>query len=233
MDGPDRPDRGDPALRHFEAKIRLLERSGGHWIDHGTVLPDEPQPYEREWAGSALLDGTDVYLFFTAAGVADRPGGYQQRLYEAKATLGADGFPADWSQPRPCLASDHPAYQLANAHEGRAGEIKAFRDPAFFRDPADGSDYLIFTASLADAKPQFNGAVGIAKRHAGGWDLLPPLLQADGVNNELERAHAVSVTEAITCSAPHSAPPSHRACGMPRTACTGWSRTACSGNIGP
>ena len=185
------PDRGDPALRHFEAKIRLIERSGGYWIDRGAVLPDEPQPYEREWAGSALLDGTDVHLFFTAAGVADRPGGYQQRLYEAKATLGADGFPAGWSQPRPCLASDHSAYQLADAHEGRAGEIKAFRDPAFFRDPADGSEYLIFTASLADAKSQFNGAVGIAKRQAGGWDLLPPLLQADGVNNELERAHTV------------------------------------------
>jgi len=40
------PDRGDPALRHFEAKIHWLERVGeGDWIDHGPVLPDMPVPY--------------------------------------------------------------------------------------------------------------------------------------------------------------------------------------------
>ena len=49
------PDRGDPALRHFEAKIRLLERDGHAWLDLGPVLPDFTVPYEREWAGSALV----------------------------------------------------------------------------------------------------------------------------------------------------------------------------------
>ena len=185
------PDRGDPALRHFEAKIRLIERAGGQWIDRGDVLPGGPQPYEREWAGSAVLDDSGVRLFFTAAGVADRPGGYQQELYESRAQLGADGLPTGWSVPAPCLSASHPDYQLANAHEGRAGEIKAFRDPAYFQDPADGAQYLIFTASLANAQSDFNGAAGIAKREQGGWRLLPPLLQADGVNNELERAHVV------------------------------------------
>ena len=82
-------------------------------------------------------------------------------------------------------------YQPADAHEGEAGRIKAFRDPARFRDPADGAEYLIFTASLAGAASEYNGAVGIARKGADGWDLLPPLVHADGVNNELERAHAV------------------------------------------
>lgn len=185
------PDRGDPALRHFEAKIHLLERTGGHWQDLGPVLPDRPVPYEREWAGSAVSDGTHIALHYTAAGSAARPGGYQQQLYQARAAIGADGLPCGWSTPRPSITGHHPAYMLADAHAGEAGKIKAFRDPAWFRDPADGTDYLIFTASLAGATSDHNGAVGIARKAGDGWQLLPPLIIADGVNNELERAHVV------------------------------------------
>lgn len=185
------PDRRDPGLRHFEAKIRLLERSGTAWIDLGPVLPDQPVPYEREWAGSAFTDGTAVTLHFTAAGTAARPGGYQQELFEAHSMIGPDGLPTGWSAPRRSIAAPSPHYQLADAHEGEAGKIKAFRDPARFRDPADGAEYLIFTASLAGSGSEYNGAVGIARKRADGWDLLPPLVHADGVNNELERAHAV------------------------------------------
>jgi len=79
----------------------------------------------------------------------------------------------------------------ADAHEGAPGTIKAFRDPAFFRDPADGTAYLAFTASLAGSQSAFNGAFGLARKAAGGWELLPPALHAEGVNNELERAHLV------------------------------------------
>lgn len=185
------PDRGDPGLRHFEAKIRLLERRGAQWHDRGPVLPDQVVPYEREWAGSALFDGTRLTLFFTAAGTAQRPGGYQQHLFEASALIGADGLPCSWTAPRPSIARLHPAYMPADAHTGEAGKIKAFRDPAYFRDPDDGAEYLIFTASLAGAQTEFNGAVGIARKEADGWQLLPPLIHADGVNNELERAHVV------------------------------------------
>ncbi len=185
------PDRGDPALRHFEAKIHLIERRDGRWQDLGPALPDQHVPYEREWAGSAVSDGAHVTLYFTGAGTASRAGGYQQRLYESSAAIGADGLPTGWSAPRPSISGWHPAYMPADAHEGEAGRIKAFRDPAWFRDPADGTEYLIFTASLADATSDHNGAVGIARRCADGWQLLPPLVTADGVNNELERAHIV------------------------------------------
>lgn len=185
------PERGDPGLRHFEAKIRLLAREGAGWRDLGPALPDGAVPYEREWAGSAVFDGSRVTLYFTAAGSAERPGGYQQQLFEASAGIGGDGLPEGWSAPRPSLTRWLPDYMLADAHEGEAGKIKAFRDPAYFRDPADGAEYLIFTASLAGAQSEYNGMVGIARRHADGWHLLPPLVQADGVNNELERAHVV------------------------------------------
>lgn len=185
------PQRGDPALRHFEAKIHWLERRSGEWADCGPVLPDFPVPYEREWAGSALLADGTVTLFFTAAGTAARPGGYQQSLWASSAPLGADGWPQGWSAPAPLIARASPLYQPADAHEGAPGTIKALRDPAYFRDPADAGEYLAFTASLGGSVSAFNGAFGLAKKQAGEWQLLPPLIAADGVNNELERAHLV------------------------------------------
>ncbi len=185
------PDRGDPALRHFEAKIHWIERRAGDWHDLGPVLPDLAVPYEREWAGSAVLKDAQITLFFTAAGTCDRPGGYQQSPWQTSAALGADGWPAGWGVPAPLIAQPSPLYMAADAHDGAPGTIKAFRDPAYFCDPADGTEYLAFTASLGGSTSAFNGAFGIARMQAGEWQLLPPLIAANGVNNELERAHLV------------------------------------------
>ena len=186
------PDRGDPALRHFEAKIRWLERIDGRWHDRGPALPDFDTDYEREWAGTALLKDGRLTLHFTGAGTDARPGGYQQRLFETSAMVDADGTIGEWSVPQPSLDAITPDYMAADQHEGEAGKIKAFRDPAYFRDPADGAEYLAFTASLAGSQSAFNGAFGLAKRVDGAWQLVPPAIHADGVNNELERAHLVS-----------------------------------------
>jgi levansucrase len=187
------PDRSDPGLRHFEARIRLLHLQGEQWRDLGWALPGTDYAFEREWAGTALLKGQTVSLFFTAAGRADCPGGYQQRLFEAHGTLQPDGHIADWSELRESVANSGAYYELADQQEGEPGKITAFRDPAYFCDPADGQEYLLFTASLAGSKSEYNGAVGIARRSGkDGWELLPPLLHADSVNNELERAHMVA-----------------------------------------
>jgi levansucrase len=185
------PDRGDPGLRHFEAKIHLLDRVGTGWLDLGPAMPDGAVPYEREWAGSALLDGNVLTLFFTAAGTAARSSGYQQELWQAQARIGADGLPQRWSAPAPLIEGYGLHYMPADAHEGAPGMIKAFRDPAYFRDPADGREYLAFTASLAGSDSAFNGAFGLALKRSDGWALLPPAIHAEGVNNELERAHLV------------------------------------------
>lgn len=185
------PDRGDPALRHFEAKIHWIERCGGEWFDRGPVLPDFAVPYEREWAGSALFREGVLTLFFTAAGTAARSGGYQQELWSAEARIGADGLPGEWSCPAPLVTGYGAHYMPADAHEGEPGAIKAFRDPAWFRDPADGAEYLAFTASLAGSPSAFNGAFGLARKEASGWVLTEPCIHAEAVNNELERAHLV------------------------------------------
>ena len=185
-------DRSDPLLRHFEARIRLLHLKNEKWRDLGWVLPESEYAFEREWSGSALLKNGKISLFFTGAGHANHPGGYQQRLFEAHGILQPDGHIFGWSAPRESVSNNGEFYEIADQQEGELGKITAFRDPAHFCDPADGQEYLLFTASLAGATSEYRGAVGVARRSGeDGWELLPALLHADGVNNELERAHLV------------------------------------------
>lgn len=73
---------------------------------------------------------------------------------------------------------------------GEVGTIKAFRDPFFFRD-AGGHDYLLFTASDPNISSAWNGVIGIARMGGNGWQLLPPLVRANDLNNELERPHVI------------------------------------------
>lgn len=187
------PDRGDPVLRHFEAKIRLLHLDASGWHDLGDMLPAGLGDFEREWSGSAVLEGDTVTLYFTAAGYADRPGGFQQRLAETMGTLQDDGRITGWSPVRESVTADGTMYLAADRHEGIPGTVKAFRDPAFFIDPADGARYLVFTATLAASDSAFNGAVGLARLDAAGqWALLPPIIHADTLNNELERAQIIA-----------------------------------------
>jgi len=187
------PDRSDPALRHFEAKIRLLHLDAAGWHDLGDLLPPGLGDHEREWSGSAVLEGDRVTLYFTAAGLAKRPGGYQQRLVETTGTLQSDGRITGWTPVREIFAADGAMYLVADRHDGAPGTVKAFRDPAFFIDPADGARYIVFTATLATSTAAFNGAIGLARQNAeGSWQLLPPIMHADTLNNELERAQIVA-----------------------------------------
>jgi levansucrase len=187
------PDRGDPILRHFEAKIRLLHLDAAGWHDLGDMMPAGLGDFEREWSGSALLEDDRVTLYFTAAGYADRPGGFQQRLAETSGTLQADGRITGWSPVRESVVADGTIYLAADRHEGAPGTVKAFRDPAFFIDPSDGARYLVFTATLAASDHAFNGTIGLARMdEAGTWQLLPPIIHADTLNNELERAQIIA-----------------------------------------
>lgn len=190
----------DPRERHDVARLRLvLWRSGG-WHDCGPVFPDGASLGSREWAGSAVYDHSQrsVTVFYTAAGRHGEPRTtFVQRIAQATARLAVDGpCPrlVEWSQHREVVRADGAMYVRAVEEQGEPGFIKAFRDPFFWRDRTTRHDYLLFTASLAAAKTDFNGAVGVAVRPSDGdrpWTLLPPLIHADGVNNELERPHVV------------------------------------------
>jgi levansucrase len=181
---------GDPEERHDHARIRLLGRTGDDWHDLGDVFPDGASLGSREWSGSAVRrpDGT-VSVFYTAAGHRGEPRRtFHQRVVEARPRLTTAGLARD-AEHRVLV---HPAdpYLPANEVDGGPGRIRAFRDPGWFRDPADGQEYLLVAASVP-WRDGFTGAVALARSEPTGWTLLPPLLTADGVNHELERPHVV------------------------------------------
>lgn len=183
----------DPGLRHNAAKIRLASLGVDGWKDHGDCLPDELSPGSREWAGSAVLhdDGTHVTLFFTAAGRRDDGHSFEQRLIAVRGVLTAEG-PGGWSSCSEVVRPDGHRYFVADEAEGTPGMIKAFRDPAWLRDPATGTGHLLFTASAGWSDAAFNGVIGLATlQNDGSWQLADPLVEAVGVNNELERPHVL------------------------------------------
>jgi len=192
------PIQPDPIDRHGLARISLLLQHGEDWVDCGHAFPDGFAPGSRDWSGSAIYDFCErrVTLFFTAAG--RRGEGkltVEQRLFQTSGTLDeVRGKPVilDWTAPREIVASDDEIYTLVNQAEGAPGKLKAWRDPGYFRDPADGRSYVVFAASLKTSVHEANGLVGMARavdEELSAWELLPPLLSADGLNNELERPH--------------------------------------------
>lgn len=195
----------DPDSRHAVARIRLMHRTDSSWRDLGPLLPDGLSPGSREWAGSAIISpGHDwITLYFTAAGQrGETELSFDQRLFETGAPLSiVDGTPVigNWSTPVESVVADDIVYTRDMAGGGAIGTIKAFRDPAWFRDPADGQDHLLFTASLAGSHSAWNGAIGIAHRHDDQWVLGAPLISADGVNNELERPHIIVHRDRYYC----------------------------------
>jgi levansucrase len=192
------PAQGDPGARHDIARLRLLACTPTGWEDLGLLFPNGASLGSREWAGSAVYhaDGDVLDVLYTAVGGHDAGAPrFHQRIVGASARVDcADERPrlVGWSAHREVLAADGAIYERTEAPGGEPGFIKAFRDPFPFRDPADGSHWLLFTASTAEATSTFNGAVGLARPSDDGtYRLEQPLLHADGVNNELERPHMV------------------------------------------
>lgn len=190
----------DPDERHGHARIHLLQHDGQGWQYLGPAMPDGFSPGSREWSGSAVLaaDGVNLTLYFTATGRRGEPLlSFEQRLFSASATLdGSDGtfrF-VDWRDLAEIVQPDPAHYMPSDAGTGAIGTIKAFRDPAYFRDPLNQKRYLFFAGSAATGDAAFNGVVGAAVAGADEgepWNILPPLIDASGLCNELERPHVI------------------------------------------
>jgi len=192
------PWRADPDERHHIARIRLFSERAGAWRDHGDLFPDGFTPGSREWSGSAILAecGRRVTVYFTATGErGSAVGSFRQRIFETTGQIGcADGgfICSGWSAPQECFVADGVHYLDYDGLSGVPGTIKGFRDPGYFRDPADGQAYLFFTGTDAHSHSPWNGVIGVAmqdRAQPSGWRLLPPVLSAVGTNNELERPH--------------------------------------------
>ncbi len=200
---------GDPDERHALARIRLVQHEGGHsgarerWIDRGNLLPDGFNRGSREWAGSTIVhaDGKRVTLYFTAAGRRGETAlTYEQRMFETSGMLSIeDGLAtvSGWSAPFEMLRADGDTYVQARQTFGGSGRIKGFRDPAYFRDPADSLEYLLFTGSAAQPPQDYDAVIGIAQHAtalpgAPAWQIRPPIISAAGLNRELERPHLIA-----------------------------------------
>ncbi|OYW44924.1 MAG: glycoside hydrolase 68 family protein [Sphingomonadales bacterium 32-68-7] len=190
----------DPDERHGHARIHLLSHDGRFWHHHGPAMPDGFSPGSREWSGSAVLapDRSHLVLYFTATGRrGETELRFEQRIFAASAAIEHETGSyrlAGWRDLREVVVRDGRYYMDSKAGDAGVGTIKAFRDPAFFRDPATGRDYLFFAGSAAGSRSAFNGVVGAAVAAPGDaatWQVLPPLISADGLNNELERPHVV------------------------------------------
>jgi levansucrase len=195
-----------PGKRHDVAEIRYYcSRDGRRWHDGGPVF--ESALGQRQWAGSALLDDGDVYLFYTAAGEDDAAElTYSQRIAGAaggavSATDDSFAIEGPWRH-EVLLEPDGERYETEAQSRGMA---YTFRDPWFYEDPATGESCLLFEGNVpvpegsetcgGDAAAQaFNGCVGVAVSPSGDpmdWTRRPPMLDAVCVNQELERPHVV------------------------------------------
>lgn len=196
-----------PGKRHDVAEIRYFYSRDGHtWRDGGAVF-DGAALGQRQWAGSALYDDGDLYVYYTAAGTDDAGElTYTQRLavgYGGEVTGGADSL--DIAGPWTHETLLEPDGEWYETEAQSRGMIYTFRDPWFFEDPATGRTHLLFEANTpvpagSDAcaedteQQEFNGSVGVARSPSGDpleWELEAPLLDAVCVNQELERPHVV------------------------------------------
>lgn len=189
--------------RHPIASIGwFASRDGRHWRYRGTALPAGSALGTRQWSGSAVLVDDRVLLLYTACGDG-RAGGDPdwlnndplQRIALATATITCVGGQvtfagAAFADSRIVAEADGRLYQTPE--QARGGEIiYAFRDPAVFADR--GGVYMTFSGNRA-GPGCYAGNVGLARGLDGRleqWELLPPLLHAHGVNQQLERPHFV------------------------------------------
>jgi len=194
-----------PGKRHDVATIRYFYSTDGETWHNGGVVFEDPLG-QRTWAGSALYDDGDVYVFYTAAGEqgADELT-YTQRIVGASGGTASttDGFSLDgpWTHHE-LIQPDGERYEREDQSRRM---IYTFRDPWFFEDPATGETYLLFEANTPvpegsdacggdAAQQEFNGSVGLAHSPTGDpldWELQDPLLDSVCVNQELERPHIV------------------------------------------
>lgn len=187
--------------RHDVARLRLIARHNGLWSDLGPVFPDGASAGSREWAGCATYfeERSELEVYYTASGRRgeSRPS-FVQRIMRTTAGFPTQGGPGagHWTPHVEAIAPGGYYQSTASQVSGEPGFIKAFRDPSRFTDPADGSTYVLFTGSLAGSNTEFDGTIGIATgEDPDNLSPLPPLVEADGVNNELERPHIVVVDD--------------------------------------
>jgi levansucrase len=147
--------------RHWYARIGFFyARDGKSWKYGGDVFPAGTSFGSREWAGSAVLAGDQVNMFYTASGVDNPthvdPSDALQRLATTSGRIHADAnsvWFTGFRNHKIIAEADGKLYQTLD--QSKAGPIiYAFRDPFVFRNPDDGQVYLLFEGNTAGVAGQ-------------------------------------------------------------------------------
>jgi levansucrase len=199
-----------PGKRHDVASHRYYySTDGSEWTPGGVAFGDSEPLGSRQWAGSAVYDPDtgDLRLYYTAAGTRGEEGlSYTQHLavaHSGSVRTSEEGLRFEGPWTHEVLA--HPDGEWYEREEQSRGMIYTFRDPWYFEDPETGDAYLLFEGNTPvpegsdvcggdPAQQEFNGSVGIARASRDDptvCELLPPLVDAVCVNQELERPHVV------------------------------------------
>jgi levansucrase len=200
-----------PGTRHDVATHRFYySRDGREWTPGGRVFESDAAVLgSRQWAGSAIYDPDtgETSLYYTAAGERDETDlSYTQHLAVAHGgAVDADEEGVRFEGPWTHETLAHPDGDWYEREDQSRGMIYTFRDPWYFEDPETGDSYILFEGNTPVPKDsaacggdsvqqEFNGSVGIARASRDDpteCELLPPLLDAVCVNQELERPHVV------------------------------------------
>ncbi len=166
-------------------------------------------------------DGTLQMFYTATGEKNETQLGYDQRIATATADIRTtkNGVTfTNWSKHQIILEPDGDYYQTPEQTGGEEPSY-AFRDPYFFQDPKSGEEYLLFEGNSAgkleertyqneyigsaefrnnhvspEGVKAYNGSIGIAKavnNRLTEFELLPPLLEANYVNEELERPSVI------------------------------------------
>ncbi|MCO8266043.1 glycoside hydrolase family 68 protein [Haloferax sp. AB510] len=195
------PDDLVPGARHNEATIRYFySRDGQSWQEGGQAF--EAPLGHHQWAGSAMYDQDEeqIYHFYTA--VSSFPEFRQRPALAIGSSIetGPQGVELTGEQEHVIMGTpDGELYQTLEQSREQ-GIVYAFRDPWYFQHPETGEDLVVFeantpTGSKDPGNPQsFNGNIGVMRAtndELTEWELLPPVLEAIGTNQQLERPHFV------------------------------------------
>jgi levansucrase len=157
--------------RHEVATIGyFFSRDGRSWEYGGEVFPGDTARGARQWAGSAVLVGDQVQMFYTASGNNEDPQvpdpnwdlNANQRIARATARIRVDAngpyFAGQNFRNSTIVAEADGRYYQTEAQgryrqPGGAPNLMAFRDPFVFRDPADDQVYMLFEGNIAGENP--------------------------------------------------------------------------------
>ncbi|KHE71100.1 levansucrase [Halobacillus sp. BBL2006] len=204
-------------IRYFYSKNGKDWKLGGEVFEDGQALGSRQWA-----GSAMIDDGRIHFFYTATGRKGETQLTYEQRLAKASADVevakGDIQF-TNWSDHEIILEPKGEYYQTKE--QSAQGDIAyAFRDPWFFQDPKSGKEYILFEGNsngtpaertcqseyigseefaddhdVPEVSKLFNGSIGIAEAKNSElteYEILPPIMEANCVNQELERPHIVT-----------------------------------------